>query len=191
MIFINYFISDLHFGHVNALSFDNRPFTEIEKHDEALIKNWNERVGIDDEVYVLGDISFHNATKTAEIFSSLNGKKHLIKGNHDGKLLKGTLVRNQFVEICDYKELYVGDNKYVVLSHYPIVCFRGHYYGWVHLYGHVHDSYEWNIVQHQKFLMEQLYDKQCNMFNVGCMIPYMNYCPRTLEEIINANSFTG
>lgn len=33
--------------------------------------------------------------------------------------------------------------------------------------------------------MKELYDVPCNMFNVGVMMPYMNYEPKTLEEIIN------
>lgn len=45
------------------MSFDSRPFKSIEEHDEALIKNWNNAVGMDDDVYLLGDISWHNSTK--------------------------------------------------------------------------------------------------------------------------------
>ena len=101
----NYFIADLHFGHTNILSFDARPFKTIEEHDETLIKNWNNTVGIDDDIYILGDISWHNSTKTIEIFKQLNGNKHLIKGNHDQKLLKNRELRSLFVEITDYKEL--------------------------------------------------------------------------------------
>ena len=85
---MNYFISDLHFGHQNALSFDDRPFKTIEDHDIALIKNWNDTVGIDDDVWVLGDISWYNVTRTIEIFKHLNGKKHLIIGNHDRNTLE-------------------------------------------------------------------------------------------------------
>lgn len=77
------FISDLHFGHKNILAFDNRGFPDVESHDEELIRRWNEQVGIDDDVWILGDISWHNATKTIEIFNRLNGIKHLCKGNHD------------------------------------------------------------------------------------------------------------
>lgn len=40
------------------------------------------------------------------------------------------------------------------------------------------------MMQRVKYEMVALYDKPCNMFNVGCMIPYMNYTPRTFEEII-------
>ena len=45
-----FFISDLHFGHKNALAYDNRPFTSIEQHDKVLVDNWNSVVNIDDDV---------------------------------------------------------------------------------------------------------------------------------------------
>ena len=179
-----YYIADLHFGHTNALSYDNRPFTTIEENDAALIKNWNNKVGIDDDIWILGDISWHGAMKTIEIFNQLNGTKHLCIGNHDKKLLKNKDVQALFCEIVDYKEIEDSD-KFVVLSHYPIPCFNRHYYGAIHLYGHVHNSFEWNMMQHIKLEMKELYDKPCNMYNVGCMVPYMNFTPGTLEEIID------
>lgn len=182
---MNYFIADLHFGHKNALSFDNRPFKDIEEHDEALIKNWNNKVTIDDDVYILGDISWHNSTRTIEIMRTLNGNKHLIKGNHDGRLLKNAELRKEFLEITDYKELTLEDGKGIVLCHYPIPCFKNHYYGWYHLYGHVHNGFEWNMMENVKRQMTELYDTPCEMYNVGCMIPYMEYTPRTLKEIIH------
>ena len=40
------------------------------------------------------------------------------------------------------------------------------------------------MMEHDKFLMEQLYDRKCQMFNVGAMMPWMDYTPRTLDEII-------
>ena len=184
---MNYFIADLHFQHVNCLSFDNRPFVDIEVHDKTIIDNWNSVVGMDDDVYILGDISWANATKTIEIFKQLNGRLHLIKGNHDHKLLKNRQLQSMFVEICDYKELDIGDGKLLIISHYPIPCFRNHYYGAYHLYGHVHTSFEHNMMLNVKRQMEELYTVPCNMYNVGCMLPYMNYTPRTLEEIIEMN----
>ena len=83
---MNYFIADLHLGHKNCIFFDSRPFKTMEEHDETIIKNWNNTVGIDDDVYLLGDISWYNTTKTTEIFNNLNGNIHLIKGNHDDRL---------------------------------------------------------------------------------------------------------
>lgn len=182
---MDYFISDLHFGHKNILAFDNRPWTDIESHDEALVENWNNKVGIDDDVYILGDISWHGSMKTVEIFKQLNGIKHLIKGNHDDKILRNRELQALFIEICDYKEIYIDNSSSIVLCHYPIPCFKNHYYKWVHLYGHVHNSFEWNMMEHTKKQMIDLYGVPCSMYNVGAMMPWMNYTPKTLIEIID------
>lgn len=41
------------------------------------------------------------------------------------------------------------------------------------------------MTEHQKYLMEELYpDKPCHMYNVGAMLPYIGYTPRTLDEIL-------
>lgn len=183
----NYFLADPHWGNTNVLSFDNRPYKTIEEHDIALINNWNDAVGISDDVWLLGDISWHCATRTTEIIKSLNGKKHLIVGNHDYKLIKNRELQREFIEICDYKELDIGDGKILVLSHYPIPCFKNHYYGSYHFYGHVHNSFEWKMMERVKYEMIALYDKPCLMFNVGAMMDHMNYTPRTFEEITSTN----
>ena len=52
---MTYYISDTHFGHVGALTFDNRPFATIEESDRALIENWNARVTNNDNIYIVGD----------------------------------------------------------------------------------------------------------------------------------------
>lgn len=180
----NYFISDMHFGHKNVLSFDARPFTSIDKHDNFIVTQWNKAVSLMDDIYILGDVSWHNATKTCELLSQLNGIKHLIRGNHDTKLLRNKDFQSFFVEITDYKELAYGTNQIIVLCHYPIPCFNKHYYGSYHLYGHVHNSWEENMIQNLKLQMDEL-NIPCNMKNVGVMMPYMNYAPRTLEEIFS------
>ena len=46
------------------------------------------------------------------------------------------------------------------------------------------------MMENIKRQMAELYTKPCYMYNVGCMIDYMNYTPRTLEEIIKANEST-
>lgn len=182
-----FFISDLHFGHKNILAFDNREFPSVEEHDTALIRNWNDVVGLDDEVWVLGDISWHGSMRTIEIFQQLNGIKKLCVGNHDKKLLRNREVQSLFSEIVDYKELQISSGFGLVLCHYPIPCFNHHFNGWVHLYGHVHNSFEWNMTKQFKYEMDALYEKPCRMYNVGCMMPYMGYAPRTLEEILSSN----
>ena len=42
------------------------------------------------------------------------------------------------------------------------------------------------MMERVKYEMKALYDKECRMYNVGIMIPYMEYMPKTLEEIIEA-----
>lgn len=179
---MNYYISDLHIGHKNVLKFDNRPFQTIEEHDSAIVRNWCNKVTGKDTVYLLGDISWQGAEETKKIMQQLPGKKVWILGNHDHKLKNNQEIRKEFEEITDYKEIKLPDGKYLILCHYPIPCFKNHMRGSYHFYGHVHNSWEWEMMEEMKKEME---DKNilCNMYNVGCMMEYMNYTPRTFEEI--------
>lgn len=178
-----FYIADWHYGHANAIGFDNRPFKSVEEMNEALVERWNNAVEPGDIVYVLGDM-FWRSTGGAEVLGRLNGQKILIKGNHDR--CNEREFAKSFEKITDYLEVVDGEN-HVILCHYPIPCFKNHFYGYIHLYGHVHSSFEWNMMCHQKFLMEELYERQCRMYNVGVMMSYMDYTPRTLEEILAAN----
>ena len=55
---MNYYIADTHFGHENIMRHCNRPFTSVDEQDEILIKNWNNTVGKNDTVYIIGDFCF-------------------------------------------------------------------------------------------------------------------------------------
>lgn len=177
-----YYISDLHFGHKNIIRYDNRPFSSVEEMDEALINNWNARVSKNDHVYVLGDIGWYNDEKIAEIFHKLNGTKSLIKGNHD--VITPNLYREHcFDEYKDYLKIQDGGTT-VVMSHYPMPFWDGQFKNSIHLYGHVHNSHQWNYVENIRRELAQLQDIPMLMCNVGCMMPYMDYGPRTLYEII-------
>lgn len=176
-----FYISDWHYGHANCIHFDNRPFKTVEEMNEELIRRWNGAVGADDVVYILGDMFWTNMTEAIPVLDRLNGTKILIKGNHDrchdARMLK------KFAKVVDYLEVEDGGD-HIVLCHYPIPCFKNHFYGWLHFYGHVHTSFEENMMQHDKYLMEELYSRTCEMYNVGAMMPYMDYTPRTKEEIL-------
>jgi len=63
-----------HFKHNNPKAGD------VKAHDEALIENWNERVGRKDSIKILGDFAYKNHKK---YILALNGSKELILGNHD------------------------------------------------------------------------------------------------------------
>ena len=115
-----------------------------------------------------------------EILNKLNGNIHLVLGNHDIRNMSQEL-RDKFASVSNYKE--INDNgRNVVVCHYPIPCFKNHYYLWYHLYGHTHSSFEWNMMENVKRQMKDLYAKPCEMYNVGCML--IGYTPRTLDEII-------
>lgn len=177
---MNYYIGDWHYGHANIIDIDDRPFENVESMNQALVRNWQDAVTDKDLVYVLGDMFWSPEEKAADVLQALPGRKILVKGNHD----KATnpRFRAQFELVDDYLEV-EDRGRHVVLCHYPIPCFRNHYYGWWHLYAHVHRSFEANMTEHHKSVMEALYDKPHLMYNTGAMMPYMGYTPRTLDEI--------
>lgn len=177
----NFYIADWHYDHKNILHLDNRPFKDVTEMNAALIERWNNVVSNEDIVYSLGDMFWCNPATSMEVMDKLNGTKVLIRGNHDKK---NEELDKKFDQVVDYLEVRDKD-RHVVLCHYPIPCFKSHYYGWYHLYGHVHNSFEYNMMEHTKYLMEELYTKKCKMFNVGAMMPYMDYTPRTLDQIIS------
>lgn len=176
-----FYIADWHYGHANILAYDARPFKTVEEMNEALISNWNNVISPDDIVYVLGDMFWCKTTEAISVLDKLNGQKFLVQGNHDR--CHDNVFKSKFVKIAEYMEV-EDEGRKIVLCHYPIPCFKNHFYGWYHLYGHVHTSFEYNMMEHNKYLMEELYTVPCNMFNVGAMMPYMQYTPRTLDDII-------
>ena len=178
----SFFISDLHFGHKNVIRFDSRPFDTIEEMDNELIKRWNGQVTNGDTIYILGDISWYNLFETKKILYQLKGKKVLIQGNHD-KIARDPEAKKIFIEIVPYKEIYIN-NHLVVLSHYPIMCWNQRMRGSIHLYGHVHNTPTSDMVESYK--QTEIYKNHncCEMYNVGCMMSYMNYTPQTLDTIL-------
>lgn len=193
---MNYYISDPHIGWTNK--YEGRTL----EHDKIIKENWNNVIHNNDNVYILGDIGREGSNKDneylCEIISTLKGNKHLIQGNHCK--LKDNRLRQLFVEVTSYKEIvdnYNGLNHNLVLSHYPIMMWNGQHKGWIHLYGHVHSTDEWNVYKHSlQYLNDYFKDKtlkgytdcpEAKAYNVGAMIDYIDYCPRTLKEIIAAN----
>ncbi len=178
----NFYIADLHFGHSNVIRFDNRPFKSIQEMDKTIIDNWNSRVTDKDNVYILGDFSWYGEIDTLRILDMLNGHKILIKGNHDRISPK---IARKCDKICDYLEIRDEGEK-VILSHYPMISWNGKFRDSVHLYGHVHNTKEWDICEKIKKELKSSQNLPIRMFNAGCMLDYMGYTPRTLAEILDA-----
>ena len=180
---MKYYISDLHFGHKNIITYDNRPYFNIKEMDLDLIKKWNSVVTEEDEVYILGDISWWNKKMTEDIINQLKGKKYLIKGNHD-VFMNSDIPSNIFQWVKDYAEIQDG-GKTIILSHYPIPCYKNMYHGTYHLFGHVHNTAESSVIENCLTSICEYYEFSRKAFNVGCMKPWMDYTPRTLEQIEN------
>jgi len=189
---MKYYISDLHFGHKNIIAFDghngSRGFDSVEERTEYIVNNWNNVIDKGDDVYILGDVSWTGAVATVSILERLEGHKHLILGNHDNKL--NNTVLTHFKSVQDYKRVKDGE-QYVNLSHYPLFAYEDQFRGGIHLYGHVHNTRQ-----------AKLYKEACNQvnistnfeipmvcFNVGCMLDYMDYTPRTLDYVMKNGGF--
>lgn len=195
---MKYYISDMHFFHKNVTkegnNFDNRQFNSLAEMHQYMKEKWNSKITNGDTVYILGDIAMRGTNEELiALVAQLKGRKVLIKGNHDD--VSDMRYKNIFEEIYDYKEItdYVDQDAYkLVLSHYPILMWNGQHRGTIHLYGHTHNTYENEFYQEclRKLNMEMLMrSEKCydiaRAYNVGCMMPYMNYEPRTLKEILN------
>lgn len=138
-----FFTADHHFGHENIIKFCNRPFADAKEMNEALIQRWNEKIKKNDIVYHLGDFGLMHKENLAAILEQLNGKIHLIQGNHEGAAIQN---KNKFVWVKDYHELKVKDPdcengvQRIILFHYAMRTWRGLGRGNWHLYGHSHGS---------------------------------------------------
>lgn len=58
-----WFTADTHFGHANIIRYCKRPFASAAEMDEVLLRHINERVGVEDVLYHLGDFLFAAATQ--------------------------------------------------------------------------------------------------------------------------------
>lgn len=171
-----FYTSDTHFCHKNIISLNNRPFKDIDDMNESLILNWNKKVQKNDIVYILGDVGFpknkQDVQNIINIIKRLNGKKYLVAGNHDWKLIKEPEFVKEFEKIEPYIEISDCERK-VVMFHYPIEEWNGFYRESIHLYGHVHNN-ENNLANIK------------NRYNVG--VDVNNYEPVTLKELLDKNN---
>lgn len=131
-------ISDTHFGHTNSwekFKLPNgdplRPFTSTEEMDETMVERWNAVVRPQDTVYHLGDVVINK--KSLHHVKRLNGKKRLVRGNHD------IFKDNDYREV-GFDSLY-GVRVFVdkfILSHIPLHpdCITDRFK--VNVHGHLH-----------------------------------------------------
>ena len=188
----NLYISDLHLFHKNVteagVDFDKRGFKDLDEMHDYILKSWNSGVNEADHVYILGDfvwrISDNNSAEAMHLLRRMKGNLHLITGNHDRT--HNSQFKKRFESIDGYKKIHDivnGKDRQVILSHYYMPFYDGHYHGNILLHGHSHVTAECDLERKMtKWLNENGYPAE--IYNVGCMHPYINYIPRTLEYII-------
>ena len=112
--------------------------------NETIISNWNSVVTAEDEVWVLGDFFMGQLTAIDPILNRLNGKIHLVRGNHDQKN-RIKIYEAHGIDIHDIAYIqYKG--RYFVLCHFPnenkefirMIIEDNSEVVW--LYGHVHSK---------------------------------------------------
>ena len=131
-------ISDTHFGHTNSWEKFKlpdgsplRPFTSTEEMDETMIERWNAKVQPQDTVYHLGDVVINK--KYLNLVERLNGRKILIRGNHD-------IFGDEQYYLAGFEQIH-GVRVFVdkfILSHIPLHpdCVTERFK--VNVHGHLH-----------------------------------------------------
>lgn len=129
-----FIIADTHFAHDKIIGYCSRPFKSSFEMDETLIKNWNKVVSNNDIIIHLGDFCLGSKSYCRQIVKRLNGRKILIKGNHDQ-------WSDQFYRDCGFEFVskfpIVYDNFYL-MSHAPLQLSETTPF--FNYYGHVHND---------------------------------------------------
>lgn len=167
-----YLTSDLHLGHDREFIWKVRGFNSIEEMNEAYVSRWNETVSNEDEVYVLGDLML-GSTDNIEYLKKLNGRIHIVYGNHDTdsrKLLYKTLPN--VVETA--WAIKIGYRKYhFFMTHFPSMTGNLEKESLkqmtLNLYGHTHQR-------------TNFYEDRPYMYHVG--VDSHNGYPVLLDDII-------
>lgn len=140
-----------------------RPFSDAEEHVNHLIKEHNKLVAPDDLVIVVGDVVNKDTPHYLRYVDNFNGKKILIRGNHERNL------SNE--ELSKYFDLIILEGDGLELSVGELDCWATHYPSQAridkfNLVGHVH--YAWKV--------------QLNSLNVG--VDCNHFAPHNLDKSI-------
>ncbi len=125
-----------------------RPFVSQMDMIEELIANHNKLIAPDDEVIIIGDVCYQKTPEFLKYVGDFNGKKTLIRGNHDKVFTDEQLT--------PYFETIIEEGKGIERDIEGIPCYLTHYptegrQDRFNLVGHIHSAWKY----------------QLNMFNVG------------------------
>lgn len=193
------YTADTHFFDPNMVRFErvNDPTTQhfqsVEERDEGIVTRWNNIVTDDDDVYMIGDIVIANRLHAIEILSRLNGRKHIIMGNHDGSYIKSlTNGKNatRVVEVTEGIQRIGDEGRDVIMCHYPLMAWERQHKGSYHIYGHLHATQEETLFQQAgKRFAQAAGMTEFRAMNAGVMLN--EYRPMTLGQLCMKNNIGG
>jgi calcineurin-like phosphoesterase family protein len=144
--------------------------------DETMLEKWNDCVKQHDTVYILGDLFFRNRVPADLFLKRLNGKKHLIIGNHDKDWMKRTDLPAFFLSVSHMAEISDGSHK-ITLCHYPLMTWSGASKGSYMIYGHIHNNTDTSYFP--------LISSMPNLLNAG--VDINDFRPVTFNELHKNN----
>lgn len=120
-----YFMSDPHFGHKNILEFSRPGFNSLEEHNDYLIEQINKTVGLNDTLYILGDIAFSSEYHYLAAIQCTNIR--IVLGNHDYptklKSIQQLVPSAKIGGVLEFTfkgEFFKGRRMTAVLTHIPV-----------------------------------------------------------------------
>ena len=166
--------SDPHFYHQNICHFTNadgskvRPWDDAEQMTEDMIQWYNELVGEQDRVYILGDIAF-SAARMRKCVERLKGRTVLVPGNHDPVKMR------KYFDLFDDVRGYVV-KKGFIMSHIPI--HPGSLSRWrLNIHGHTHGNTVKDMFgRHELQSSDKRYYSAC--------VEHTNFRPKLLDDIL-------
>ena len=173
-----FYTADLHLGDYGIAKYQS-PFETLDEMEQTIISKFNEKVGRHDDVYIIGDVISHAKHSFAHYLRQLNGKKHLIVGNHDHDLVLSSKARSYFESIDTIKYVVDGDHR-LVLCHYPMAEWNGYQRGVGHVYGHIHNHKNASC----QFMQEYLKN---GVMALNAAVMVNDYAPVTFEELLQNN----
>lgn len=152
-----------------------RGFKSVDEMNKTLISNINSIVTNEDDLYILGDICLGGPEANVfEYVEQLNGKIHIILGNHDtDRRIEQYKQCNNVVEVVEAKRLKYGKYHFF-LCHYP--TFTGSLEKdsiekcLINLHGHTH-------------FKDKFYQDIPFLYNVG--VDSHNNIPVSIDEILS------
>lgn len=125
-----WYSSDLHLGHVNIVSYCDRPYADVHEMNEDLVRRFSERVRPEDTLVLLGDVAMGRLEETVPLLAQFPGRLVLVPGNHDkcwvGRGAKAAKAEELYLSVFDEiwhapDPVEVGGRR-ALLHHFP---FRG------------------------------------------------------------------